>query len=64
MVTADVDASARFRWTPRYGRPTGRAEIVAQTIWAHRVVLYIALVSTLTLAVMLFGVPAWIPGTP
>ncbi len=55
---------ARFRWTPMQGKASCALEHTAQAVWTHRIALYIALVTTLTLAVMLFGVPDWVPGSP
>ncbi len=59
-----LTAERPLRLKSEQGEPRCVVERLAQTAWTHRVSLYIALVTTLTLLVMLFGRPAWLPGTP
>ena len=50
-----------IRWHPRHGDPSCIIEWLAQTTWEHRILVYIAVVTTLTFWTAVFGVPAWIP---
>ncbi len=44
-------------WTPKQGEPTCVLDTLTQAFWQHRVMLYIALVVTLTFVVQLAGLP-------
>lgn len=50
-----------MRWLPKHGEPLCVGEWVSQAIYRNRLLLYIAVVATMTLYVAVAGVPAWVP---
>lgn len=52
----------RFRWTPKDGSPECVGEKVAQTVWTHRLLFYIALIVTLILIVSVFNIQFFVRG--
>ncbi len=46
-----------LRWKAEQGEPTCVVEYASQKVWNNRIMFYVALVVTLTLAVQLAGLP-------
>ncbi len=50
-----------FRWLPKHGQPYCIGEWLTQHVYEARLEVYTAIIVTLVLLVLIWGVPGWVP---